>query len=74
MTIDNFSKTTDGKYQTDVIILDLLKAFDTVPHRRLLQKPERCSLDLGIAASTGLLNGSTRAHMLWSSMESNHEQ
>ena len=37
-TIEELAKSIDDKAQTDVTILDFAKAFDTVPHRRLLTK------------------------------------
>ena len=38
ITIEDLARNIDNKIQTDVIILDFQKAFDTVPHQRLLQK------------------------------------
>ena len=38
VTIDDLAKKLDKNLQTDVIILDFSKAFDTVPHDRLLHK------------------------------------
>ena len=34
----------DKKIQTDMIILDFSKAFDRVPHQRLLKKVHHCSI------------------------------
>ena len=36
--MDDLTKNYDQGYQTDVAILDFSKAFDTVPHAKLLQK------------------------------------
>ena len=40
MTINQLAKNIDNGLQTDVAILDFSKTFDTLPHRRLLQKLE----------------------------------
>ena len=37
-TVDDLAKTIDVKGQSDLLILDFSKAFDTVPHQRLLHK------------------------------------
>jgi len=37
-TMDHFTKALDGGYCVDVIYLDFRKAFDSVPHKRLLCK------------------------------------
>jgi hypothetical protein len=38
LTSQDFLKSLDSKFQTDVIIMDFQKAFDKVPHNRLLHK------------------------------------
>ena len=38
ITLDDFYTSYDKSVQTDVGILDFSRAFDTVPHRRLLNK------------------------------------
>ena len=38
ITTDDLFKNFDNKIQTDIAILDFSKAFDTVPHKRLLTK------------------------------------
>ena len=38
VTIDDLAQKYDNGLQTDVVILDFSKAFDTVPHDRLLHK------------------------------------
>ena len=40
ITIDNFAKAINNRQQIDVGILDFAKAFDKVPHSRLLYKLE----------------------------------
>ena len=40
ITIDQLSRNFDQNLQTDIIILDFSKAFDTVPHDKLLHKLE----------------------------------
>ena len=40
LAIDDWAKTTDRGSQTDVAIFDFSKAFDSVPHKRLLAKLE----------------------------------
>ena len=37
-TLHDLQQHKDNKHQVDVIVLDFSKAFDTVPHRRLLKK------------------------------------
>ena len=39
-TIEQLQKGMDQKHQQDIILLDLQKAFDKVPHRHLLKKLE----------------------------------
>ena len=38
LTVHDFATTLDKRLQTDVIIMDFSKAFDVVPHQRLLPK------------------------------------
>ena len=40
ITVDSIAKTLDKGEQVDIILLDFSKAFDKVPHQRLLQKLE----------------------------------
>ena len=45
ITMDDILGNFDDKSQTDVIILDFAKAFDTVPHKRLLSRLESYGID-----------------------------
>ena len=36
ITVEDLAKNLDNKIQTDVLILDFQKAFDTVPHQGLI--------------------------------------
>ena len=38
ITTDEFTQNFESKTQTDVVVLDFSKAFDVVPHQRLLHK------------------------------------
>ena len=44
ITTHDFLLRLDKKHQVDTLILDFSKAFDTVPHKRLLQKLELCGI------------------------------
>ena len=48
ITMYDVMKTFDQRIQTDMVILDFSKAFDTVPHRRLLYKLQ----NYGISGTT----------------------
>jgi hypothetical protein len=39
-TIETVARSLDKKEQVDMLILDFSKAFDTVPHQRLINKME----------------------------------
>ena len=43
--VDELAKSLDNKGQTDLIILDFSKAFDKVPHKRLLYKLNQVGID-----------------------------
>ena len=43
--VEDISYAMDNGFQTDVILLDFSKAFDTVPHLRLLKKLEHYKID-----------------------------
>lgn len=45
VTIDNILKEMDQSNQVDTAILDFSKAFDTVPHQRLLLKLKQCGIN-----------------------------
>ena len=47
-TVDLATETINQKRALDIIYLDFAKAFDTVPHKRLLHKLECYSFDKGI--------------------------
>ena len=38
ITMEEIARALDGRNQIDMLILDFSKAFDTVPHQRLLNK------------------------------------
>ena len=42
--MEDFTAAIDQGYEVDVIYLDFCKAFDKVPHKRLLAKIERCGI------------------------------
>lgn len=44
-TIHNFAKATDTREQVDVIAIDFAKAFDKVPHNKLIYKLETVGLN-----------------------------
>ena len=48
--IDEWSKNFEANNQTDVIYLDFRKAFDTVPHKKLLIKLKAYGINGDIAA------------------------
>jgi len=43
-TVETIAKSLDDKKQTDLLVLDFSKAFDCVPHNRLLLKLERSGI------------------------------
>ena len=60
--MEDISYAMDNGFQTDVILLDFSKAFDTVPHLRLLKNLEHYKIDSLVMNWHGSLNG----HSLWS--------
>ena len=67
-------QSVDSKQQTDLVILDFSKAFDTMPHRNLLFKINKydtnCNINCGFCVSWCtesnklLLKGSPLGHAL----------
>ena len=51
-TVHDWMMALDNKTQTDAILLDFAKAFDKVPHKRLLSK----LTSYGITGNTQLLD------------------
>ena len=45
ITVDEIAKSLDNRSQVDLLILDFSKAFDTVPHARLLKKLEHYGIN-----------------------------
>ena len=45
ITLNDLFEAYDNKNQVDLIILDFSKAFDTVPHRKLLHKLDNYGID-----------------------------
>ena len=45
ITVDEITKSLDNRSQADLLILDFSKAFDTVPHARLLKKLEHYGIN-----------------------------
>jgi hypothetical protein len=43
-SFEEWTRALDEGYGVDVIYLDFRKAFDSVPHRRLLKKLKKCGL------------------------------
>ena len=50
LTLDDLAKGLDDKSQTDMILLDFSKAFDKVPHQRLLLKVSHCGISGSVLA------------------------
>ena len=44
VTINDLLESYDNNQQVDIAILDFSKAFDTVPHDKLLQKLDNCGV------------------------------
>ena len=43
-TVHDLALSLENKQQTDLIVMDFSKAFDTVPHQRLLRKLSHCGI------------------------------
>ena len=54
LTIDDIARSLDSKSSVDVAVLDFTKAFDKVPHKRLLHKVQHYGIRGSVA--TWLLN------------------
>ena len=54
-TVEDLTDEIDKGGQTDKILLDFLKAFDKVPHKRLLLKLDSC----GITSKTKRISSPT---------------
>ena len=64
-TVDDLAKGLDDKSQTDMILLDFSKAFDKVPHQRLLLKVSHCGIAGTVLAWIGdFLHGRTQSVIL----------
>ena len=51
LSVNDLAKVLDRQSQADVAIMDFIKAFDLVPHQRLLSK--LCHLGLQVNCTTG---------------------
>ena len=71
-TIHDISKSLDKKETVDMAILDFTKAFDKVPHKRLIHKINYYGITRSIATRINtFLTGRTQR---WSSMEQHHHR
>ena len=64
MTVDDLSKTINNHQQVDMAILDLAKAFDKVPHQRLLAKLDHYGINSEVRKWTQSFLGNRKLQVI----------
>ena len=65
-TVHDFTSCFDRNKRVDVAVLDFSKAFDFVPHQRLLGKLRHCGIDvLTLAWIESFLSGRSQRVIAW---------